>query len=201
MDQAHSRIRRPRREKRCPRGSRHHRFAVEQAGPAGDRHPHAVDFQPMEPFDRGPDHGVVAPADQPVSGGPVEEIMFTGPFPDKVPTVLRIDADRAAAAATPHMKRAGRSPFRPSLPVLDRVCVVTGGWGHESNPVHAAIFRIAETFHLPAAAPGGRGECAAKGCTGEGVVCVGRGNPGGHFHKIVCFQIAFGLRERYRERG
>jgi hypothetical protein len=42
------------------------------------------------------------------AGRAVEEVIFSGPLPDKVPPVLRVDADWAAAVATPRMKCAGR---------------------------------------------------------------------------------------------
>src|SRR5580704_3147154 len=53
-------------DKRSPTGARHHRFAVIQAGSAGDGYSQPVDLQLMQALNAGLDHLVVPPTDQPI---------------------------------------------------------------------------------------------------------------------------------------
>jgi hypothetical protein len=96
----------PRREEGRPLLPRHDGFAVIQVGPAGNGHPHPIDLQPVQPLDDGLDGPVILPAEQPVGRRASEEVMLTGAFPYKVPVILRIDPDRAAAAAVSYVEGA-----------------------------------------------------------------------------------------------
>src|SRR5262245_55152581 len=52
----------------------------------------AVDLQTGEAINAFADNGVVAPAQEPVSCGPVVKIMLAAAFPDEVPGMLAIHA-------------------------------------------------------------------------------------------------------------
>src|SRR5437762_14192065 len=73
----------PRREKRRPIASGHDRLAVVGAGPAGNGYADAIDIQPMQPLEDRFDDAIVGPADEPVRGRAVDEVVLAGPFPDE----------------------------------------------------------------------------------------------------------------------
>ncbi len=75
----------------------HDRFAVIHIGPAGNRNPQAIDFQPVKSLNARLNDLLIAPAHQPIGGCPIEKIMFAGAFPHKVPAMLRIDPNRTPA--------------------------------------------------------------------------------------------------------
>jgi len=53
----------------------------------------------MQPFDRRLNHAFVAPAQEPVGGRAVEEVVLSGSFPSEMRGVMRIDPNRPTARA------------------------------------------------------------------------------------------------------
>src|ERR1041384_3976842 len=123
----------------------------------------------MQPVDRGLDDAIVGPAHQPVGGRAVEEVMLAGPFPDEVPAMLRVDADRSATPARYDAKCAACGFLPPSLPIFNRIGVVARAARHESDPEHTAVVCIAESVDLPVLVAIPRRKRRANGRTGERV--------------------------------
>ena len=91
---------------------------------SGDGHAHAIDLEPMQAVDAVLNDVVVAPVDQPVGGGAIEEVVLSGSLPDEVPRILRIDGEEAAAMRFDGLECAGGGLGEAALLVGDGVLVV-----------------------------------------------------------------------------
>ncbi len=74
---------------------------------SGNGYAHAVHLEAMQAVDGEVNHVVVAPVDEPVGGGAIEEVVFAGSLPDKMPRILRIagEDDHGDALRRPEIGR------------------------------------------------------------------------------------------------
>ena len=136
---------------------------------------------------------IVAPADEPVGGSAVEEVVLAGALPDEMPRILRIDAENATAMRFDGLEFAGGGLSKASLLVSDGVLVAAGDGGHEADAENAAIGGIAEAFDVPMVGPVGRFECAGERSVSEAVAGRGRADVRGDLDEVVAINLGGGL--------
>ena len=73
----------------------------------------------MESLDAVLNNALVLPTKQPVCRRSVEEVVFASTFPDKMPRVLWIHTDGAAAMLVCCVESASQTARCPILPILD----------------------------------------------------------------------------------
>src|SRR5580704_3533218 len=185
MEDVFRQMGRPWRDEDRPIRTNHVGFAVEHIGPAGDRNPHSIDFQVVEPLDNCVDHPFIRPPHKPVRGGAVEKVMLPGTLPYEMPRVLRIHPDWTTTISLSCVKRACRSLAPVPLPILHEVSVFPRHRRHESYTKHAAVFRVTEPIHLPALLSINRLEPPTESHIRKRVSGTGRRNVRGHLHEIV----------------
>jgi hypothetical protein len=103
----------------------------------------------MKSLNRRQNNIVIFPTHQPVCRRSIEEIVFAGAFPNKVPRIFGIHSDGTATVSIRCMEGAGRGLNSAILAVLDEISVVARSGWHEPNSEDASVFRIAETYDWP----------------------------------------------------
>src|SRR5213075_2166115 len=98
----------------------------------------------------------------PERGRAVEEVMLAGPFPNEVPGIRRIDANRPISLTGRCLESARMFCLGGALPIGCGVGVVSGRRRHKPNAKHAAVRGIAETFDGLSVASIGLREGAAE---------------------------------------
>ena len=194
--------RRPRGDEAGPVLVDHHRLAEHrECFAADDRHAHAVDLEAVKTVDGVLNHAIVAPADQPIRSGAVEEEVLAGALPDEVPGILRIDAEQPAAVRFCSRECAARRFLEASLLVGERVLVVACDRRHEADPEGGAVRGITEAFDIPVLSAIGSFECAGESCVFERVAGVRRAYCGRDLDKVVAVDLGRCGRERNAVRG
>jgi hypothetical protein len=117
-------------------------------GSSAQGDPDAVHLEPGQPVDRLPDHRFVLPAQEPVGGRSIPEVMFASAFPDKVPRMLLVDPHRAPTFAVLRGELAGMALSICAVPELDLVGILSRLRRHEPDAIEAAVHRVAEAFKL-----------------------------------------------------
>src|SRR5208282_4879197 len=103
----------------------------------------------MEPINAELNHVIVAPADEPVGRGTVEEVVLAGALPDEMPRILRVDAQDTAAMCFDGQKLAGGRSGEVVLLVSDRVLVAASDRRHEADAESASVGGVAEALDVP----------------------------------------------------
>ena len=186
----------PRAQEHAPLRRVHRRLAVHSVGPPAQQHAQAIDLQPVQPFQAGADHPLVAPAHQPEGRRAIEEVMLPGAFPDEVPGIAGVHADRPAPPAGGGVKRPS-VVFLGALPgVPDRVGVVARLRWHKADLEERAVGGVAKAVHIHALARAGQAERAGHQCVRKRVSGNRRTHPQAHLDEIVRRHRSGRLRER-----
>ena len=136
---------------------------------------------------------VIAPVDEPVGGGAIEEVVFAGSLPDKMPRILRIAGEDTTAMRFDGLELAGGGLGEATLLVGDRVLVAAGGGRHETDAENAAIGGIAKAFDTPTVGAVGSFECAGERGVSEAVAGRGRVDVRGDLDEVVAINLGRGL--------
>src|SRR6185437_15463794 len=108
-----------------------------------------VYFESVKTIDAIPDDPLFPPTRQPISGCDIEKVVLPCAFPDEMPSVLRIDANRPFAMVVHRTKYSSVFFLKRALAIRDVVFVAASSRRHEPDPVNGSIRRIAESIHLP----------------------------------------------------
>ena len=155
-------------------GPGHDGLAEERRGFAsGDGYADAVHLEAMQAVDAEANDMVVAPVDEPVGGGAIEEVVFAGSLPDKMPRILGIAGENTTAMCLEGLELAGGGLVEVTLLVGDRVLVAAGGGRHEADAENAAIGGVAKAFDGPAVSAIRSFECPGERGVQEAVAVRG----------------------------
>ena len=93
--------------------------------PAIDGDPHAVDLEPGQPVDAAANR-LIVPAQQPVGGRAVPEVMLARAFPDEMPRVFLVHTNQATPLAVLGFELTGMRGLVGPLAIRHRIRVLSG---------------------------------------------------------------------------
>lgn len=183
-------------QQQCKILAGHHGLSVHKSCRAGDKHAHPVDLEVVEPVDSVSDDLLVAPTHHPEGCGAVEEVVLARAFPNEMPGVLAIHANRAAPVAVGRLKLSREFLLDVALTIRNGIGILAGSRGHEADAEYAAIRRIAESFDVDGVLCACLSERSLERRIDERVARIGSSDVHRDFDEIICLDSYARLRKR-----